>query len=253
MKGFLRFLGKEFTEIVRTWRVWVVPGMLLFMAVSSPILAKLTPALLESVASGQQGIKITIPDPTYLDAYAQWLKNLQQMIAIALLITTGGMIAGERASGTAILVLTKPVSRAAFVVAKFLSQTALLVVATVIGAAVCWGATYATFGEAPPKLLVSMTAVWLAFAVLLVALMTLLSAGLKSIAAGGVGIGGFFVISVLSLWGPALDYSPAGLSVAPNALLAGTPVELAWPLATTAVAVVALVVAGVLVFKTKEL
>lgn len=253
MKGFLRFLGKEFTEIVRTWRVWVVPGMLLFMAVSSPVLAKLTPALLASVTSGQEGVRITVPDPTYIDAYAQWIKNLQQMIALALLITTGGMIAGERSSGTAILVLTKPVSRTAFVVAKFLSQTALLVAGTVVGAAVCWGATYTTFGEAPARLLVSTTATWLAFAVLLVAMMTLLSAAFKSIAAGGVGIGGFFVISVLSLWGPALDYSPAGLSVAPNALLADRPVELMWPLVTTAAAVCVLIAAAVLVFRTKEL
>lgn len=253
MNGAMRFLRKEYLEIIRTWRLWVVPGLLLFFAVTSPVLALLTPAMLKSVAAGQSGIQIIVPDPTYLDAYAQWIKNLQQIVTFALLLTAGGMIAGERSSGTAVLVLTKPVSRRAFVVSKFISNATLLMVFTAIGTLVCWAVTYVTFGEAPLFRLVSSTAAWLAFAFLMLAFMTLYSAGLKSLAAGGAGLATFFALSVLSLWGPALHYSPAGIAVAANALLADTDVSLVWPLITTAVAIVVALIAAVLVFERQEL
>jgi len=253
MKGAMRFLRKEALETVRTWRIWVVPGLLLFFAVTSPILAQLTPALIESVTQGQSGVQIIMPDPTYVDAYAQWLKNLQQIVTFALLLTAGGMIAGERASGTAILVLTKPVSRAAFVVTKYISNVTLLIVFTVLGTLACWGVTYVTFGEAPPERLFGATAAWLGFAMLMLALMTLFSSGLKTLAAGGAGLGAFFAITVLSLWGPALKYSGAGIYAAVGTLLAGESVDLTWPIVATVVTIAVVLAAAVLVFRRQEL
>lgn len=253
MKGALRFLKKEALETVRTWRIWVVPGLLLFFAVTSPLLALMTPALIESVTQGQSGVQIIIPDPTYVDAYAQWLKNLQQIVTFALLLTAGGMIASERIAGTAILVLTKPVSRAAFVLTKFISNVILLVVFTTVGMLACWGVTYLTFGEAPIGRLLGSTAAWLGFAILMLALMTLFSAGLKTLAAGGAGLGAFFAFSVLSLWGPALEYSPAGIYAAAGKLLAAEDVALAWPIMTTCVAVAVALAAAVAWFRRQEL
>ena len=253
MKGATRFLRKEALEIVRTWRIWVVPGLLLFFAITSPILAMLTPALIESVTQGQSGMQIIIPDPTYVDAYAQWIKNLQQIVIFALLLTAGGMIAGERASGTAILVLTKPVSRAAFVLTKYLSNVALLVIFTLIGTLACWGVTYVTFGEAPPERLFAATGAWLSFAVLMLALMTLFSAGLKTLAAGGAGLGAFFALSILSLWGPALKYSVAGVYAAAGTLLAGESIDLLWPALATLATIGLVLGAAVVVFRRQEL
>ena len=45
MSGFGAFFGKEFWEIRKTWRIWVLPGMLVFFAISSPILALITPSV----------------------------------------------------------------------------------------------------------------------------------------------------------------------------------------------------------------
>ena len=56
MIGLGAFLGKELTEIRRTWRLWVIPGMLLFFGVTSPIIAALTPALVQSMAASQPGV-----------------------------------------------------------------------------------------------------------------------------------------------------------------------------------------------------
>jgi ABC-2 type transport system permease protein len=131
MSGFTTFLGKELTEIRKTWRIWVIPGMLIFFAITSPIIAQVTPALLGSISKSQPGMVVKIPPPTWRDSYAQYLKSLSQMVLIAVVITGAGAVSGERSSGTAILTLTKPVSRAGFVLAKILSQAGLLIVATV--------------------------------------------------------------------------------------------------------------------------
>ena len=65
--------------------------------------------------------------------------NLAQLVIIAVIIAGAATISSERRAGTAVLVLTKPISRAGFVVAKAISQLVVLVVATVLGVAVCIG------------------------------------------------------------------------------------------------------------------
>ncbi|TLM78309.1 MAG: ABC transporter permease, partial [Actinobacteria bacterium] len=169
MKAFAAFLRKELFEIVRTWRIWVLPGIVLFVALTGPPLARLTPQILAAVMPASSGVRIELPTPTYLDAYAQWVRNLTQMVTFALVIMWGGLVSGERRSGTAVLVLTKPLSRTAFILGKALSAAALLVATTCVGAAVTWGMTAAVFRDAPLGRLLAITGPWLAYAIFLLA------------------------------------------------------------------------------------
>lgn len=255
MNGFGAFLHKELREIFKTWRIWVLPAIVLFFAISGPPLAKVTPQLLGSLMSEQQtGIVIQLPAPTYADAYLQWTKNLSQIVLFAVIIMFGGAISAEKRSGTAILVLTKPLSRSAFVLAKFVSQTALLVVTVVAGAAMTWGLTYAVFGEAPLAPLAEATGAWLALGVLFSAVMLVLSTAFDSQAgAAGVGFGAFILLTISTLWKAALDYTPAALIGAPTDLITGKAGELTWPLVSAFVLAAVLVAAAVLVFRRREL
>ncbi|MGE0556536.1 MAG: ABC transporter permease subunit, partial [Gemmatimonadales bacterium] len=137
MSGLAAFLAKERNEIFRTWKIWVIPGMLLFFGITSPLVALVAPKLIGSLAGSQPGVVIQLPDPTGLDGYAQFLKNLSQIVVIAVIIAGAGVVSSERSSGTAILVLTKPLSRAAFVGAKLISFLGLILVPTVVAAIVC--------------------------------------------------------------------------------------------------------------------
>jgi len=256
MRGFGAFLKKELREIARTWRIWALPGFLLFLAVTGPILAKITPELLKSMSGTSElgGAVIIIPDATWRDAYLQWTKNLSQMVTWALIIISGGMISGERKSGTAILVLTKPISRPAFVLAKFASQTVLLVVSVALTTAVTWAATFAVFGEAPVRILAEVTGVWLAFAVLLVAVMSVMSALVDSqMGSAFLGFGVLVLLTIAGLWGPAVEFSPAGLVGAPTALLLEQDTATLWPLVTGAVVSVLAVAGAIWGFGRKEL
>jgi ABC-2 type transport system permease protein len=254
MTGFGAFLWKEFVEIRRTWRIWVIPGMLVFFGVTSPLIAELTPALVRSMAAAQPGVVIKIPTPTALDGYGQFLKNLNQFVLIAVIIAGAGVVSGERSSGTAVLALTKPLSRRAFVLAKILSQVALLTVATVLGAAACLAVTAAVFGITHPARVAMAMALWLLYASLLIVVMTLFSAGFRSRgAAAGAGLGFYVLTLLLSAWGPAARYGFVGLLRVMSDALTGKAMSFGWPVATAVVTIVVGVAAALRIFERQEL
>lgn len=253
MSGFWRFLAKELVELVRTWRLPTMAGVAWFFALSGPVLALLTPQLLESMQAAQPGVVIQVPDPTWRDAYAQWVKNLSQIVAFVAIIAAAGSVSGEVASGTSTLVLTKPVSRGAFVAAKAIALYVLVFAVVTVGAALTQVVTLVVFGSAPFSEVWLPTLVWLTFAALLIAIGVLLSSLVTTLAAAGLGVGAFFAVSLAALWGPLVRYSPAGLAVAPSELVAGRSPQLGWPLATTAAAAVLLVLLAAGLFARREL
>lgn len=257
MTGFRTFALKETREILRTWRIWVLPGILLFFALTGPLLARYTPQIIETFAANELG-GFEIPTPTYLDAYMQWVKNLSQLALFALIIIDGGLVSAESRSGTAILVLTKPVSRTAFVVVKTVVHAAFLAVLLVIGTLITWGLTFVAFGTAPGAALWSSALVWLVLGVLFTALMTLLSVVIRSAAgAAGAGLGAYALLSIAAIWEPLASFSPAGLGGLASRLAAGTTAstlgEVGWPVLTGLVLAVGLTALAAALFRRKDL
>jgi ABC-2 type transport system permease protein len=250
--GLGAFLRKELAEIVRTWRIWVLPGLLIFFGLTSPPIARLTPALLSSLAG--PGLVIQVPEPTAAEAYAQFLKNLSQLVSLAIVIALAGAVSAETRGGTAILVLTKPVSRAGFIVAKAVSNAVLLALATIVGAALCLVMTQALFDGGDAAALAAGVAIWLAFGLVLVAAMVLVSAAVDSqAAASAVGLGIYFACGLAGLWAPLRDWTFVGLLPMASAAMAGESVQPGVPLAAAAGAFVGLVAAAVWVFSRREI
>jgi ABC-2 type transport system permease protein len=121
-----------------------------------------------------------------------------------------------------VLTLTKPVSRAGFVLAKIVSQAGLLIGATVVSTAVCAVLTAVIFGQSPLAPLVTSVSIWTLDALLMVVVMTLFSAGFAAPgASAGAGLGFFFLTVLISIWPRANRYSFVGLtSVSGKALRA---------------------------------
>ena len=253
MNGFVVFAAKEVREILRTWRIWVLPGILLFFALTGPVLARYTPEIVGALAGSQLG-GLKLPTPTYLDSYTQWVKNLSQIALFALIIIYGGIISSERKSGTAVLVLTKPVSRTAFVVAKAAVHSAFLGILVIAGTLVTWGLTAAVFGTAPGSALWSAALLWIVFGILFIALMTLLSVLIRASAgAAGAGLGVYALMAIAGIWKPLGTYSPAALATQPAALAAGKDVAVLWPVLTSLVLAAALVALAALAFRRRDL
>lgn len=250
MTGYLPFLRKELREITATWRIYVIPLTLLFCAVASPLLAKATPYLVNTIAA----LPITLPDPTVTDSYAQWVKNLGQIALLVVIVSFAGSVTSERTSGTALLALSKQLTPAAFVLAKVTAGVALITVSTAVATAVTWAVTWVVFGEAPVADLLAGTGAWLMLALLCLSLVVLFSTVLDATSASaGLGIGSWVVLAAISAWGPALRWSPAGLVSLPGTLVSGAEAVWRWPVATGLVATVLLVAASVLVLRRREL
>lgn len=254
MRGFAAFLGKELREIFRTWRIWVIPGIVLFFALTTPLLTKLTPVFLQSMAASQPGTVIKLPDPTFVQAYQEYASNLSEVVAIAILVAFAGSVSGERRSGTAALVLTKPVSRTAFIVAKVASQMALVGIALAIGGLVMWAGTLAVFGTAPAVQLLAATALWAAFGTLLVAVATLLSVLIPSpLGAAGLGVLAYALIGLGNIWPPLGRYGPGALIGLPVKVAAGESAAWGWPVLTALLLAAALAALATYVFREQEL
>jgi len=254
MNGFAAFLRKEALETRKTWRLWVLPGVLVFLGLTTPILAAVTPTILKMTAERTPGVVIRFPEPTAMDAYLQFMGNLAQLALLVVIITGASAVAGERRAGTAALVLTKPLSRASFVSAKAVSGLVVLGLATVLGTALCIAVTIPLFDASHIARFVESVAVWFVLAAMFANLMVLLSAALdRQAVAAGAGIAIYVLLFVLTGFPLVRDRTPAGLLSANDALLKGRDVALALPLTITVALAVAFVIAAVWAFRRKEL
>jgi hypothetical protein len=119
---------------------------------------------------------------------------------------------------------------------------------------VTWGLTAAIFGQAPGSALWSASLAWLAYGVLFIAVMTLLSVLIGSSAgAAGVGIGAYALFAIAATWEPLGTYSPAALTTVPYSLLAGKDVAVLWPVLTSLLLAAALFALAARAFRRSEL
>jgi hypothetical protein len=141
-----------------------------------------------------------------------------------------------------------------FVWSKAIANLAVLVLATVIGTALCSLVTVGLFDTAHIVALFQSVAVWLALAAMFVCLMVWLSAALdRQAAAAGAGIAVYVALFVLTGFPALRDWTPAGVFTANTALIKGEDVSLARPIAVTLVLAVVFLLLAAWSFRRKEL
>jgi ABC-2 type transport system permease protein len=253
MTGFVVLLRKELLEQWRTTRLPVVATVFLLVGLSSPLLARFTPEIIEAVAGDQ--FQVVLPTPTTADAYDQLAKNLGQFGVLIAVLLAMGSVATERERGTAALILTKPAGRGAFLAAKLVAIAATLAIATTIGAAGAWFYTLVLFeplsiaGFAGAAILQ-----WLALVAY--AAITFLGSTLtrSALAAAGIGVAAFIVLGILSIVPPVGRYLPAGLGAPARGLALGLPgVDAVGPASASVALIVALAGISWLAFRQQEL
>jgi ABC-2 type transport system permease protein len=212
-------LCKELLESWRTYRLPVVAILFVFVGLSSPLLARFLPQIIEAVAGDSLGT-IVIPDPTAVDAVDQLQKNLGQFGALAAILLAMGSVANETERGTAAFILARPVGRGVFLAAK--AAIIGFILAVSVGLAVGLGWFYTAVLFEPPPIdgwiwLAGLT--WLGLAAW--ASLTFLASVVtgSAVAAAGLGFVALLVLSVVSVIPAAARWTPSGLS-APSAALA---------------------------------
>lgn len=256
MTGLGILVRKEVLEAWRTYRLPVVAGLFLLVGLGSPLLARFLPEIVKAAGGDQLG-GLDVPTPVAADAVTQLWKNLAQFGAFAAIILAMGAVSTELDRGTAAFILSKSVSRGAFLGAKVVAIGAVLLVACVLAITVGWVYTAILFE--PPSVggWVALAALaWLGLAAW--AAITFLGSTLTGSAAAAAGIG-FIALLVLSIIGavPGVGrYTPGGLADPAVTLASGGSIEvgdIAWPVAATIVVIAVCLVASAASFRDKEL
>lgn len=250
MKGFGVLLKKEISEQLRTYRVVVVAGVFLLFGITTPLLLKYLPEFIK--LAGEQ-MQIVVPPPTAAQSLVEYAGTIGQIGVLVAVLVGMGCVANEVQRGTAVITLSKPVSRAAFVAAKLAAMSLTFIVSLAAASLVCLTYTVWLIGPADVKSFLGLNVLAAVFLVFCLAVTVLFSSFFRSsLAAGGVSIAvlvGQAGLSVLPLIG---DYMPGKLLGWGNALFAGT--KSYWPaLAVTVVASVLCVYFAQRALKNREM
>ena len=211
---------KELLEQVRTMRLLILLIVFVLFGVISPVTAKYLPDLLKTL--GGSGLTFTLPTPTTADAVDQLLKNVSQFGILAAILLAMGSVATEKERGTAAFVLSKPVSRAAFLTAKLVAIAVDLLIA--VAGATAAGAIYTAILFQPLALdgVIGMAVLlWLSLVVF--AALTFVGSTVTRSAPGGAGVG-FALLVITGILGalPTIGpFMPGSLSAPARALALG--------------------------------
>ena len=256
MTQLMAFTRKEWTEVLRTGKFFIVTVLFILFGVMNPAIAKLTPWMMEALSESLEDSGLTLTDATVdaLTSWVQFYKNVP-MALIVFILMFSGILAAEYQKGTLINMITKGLSRWKIVVSK----SFVLLLLWSFGYWMCYGITYAYneyfwdnsiaedvgFGA----FCVYMMGVWL------IALMMLMSTLFSAGSAVAVGTGGVFFAMYLSGMLPDLKkFLPTCLLEASGLLSgAGEAGDYSTALVVAAVLTVVQLVLAVLILNRKRL
>jgi ABC-2 type transport system permease protein len=204
MTGYRAILEKEAVELWRTYRFAITCGLFAVLGIVVPVeerylrgITNLFGTLDPELHIGKTGIA---------DVVEAFIRVMWLFGPIAAILLTMGSIAGERRSGTAAFVLSKPVGRAAFVWAKFVAASLVLGLATGLASITTWLYTAILFGALP---VVPWVQLWLlAWLASLVFAAITLAASASFASPAGAGAAGLTVFAAVGLASTVLTLNP---------------------------------------------
>ncbi len=250
---FLTVLRKELVEQWRSRRLVALAAVLLFFGFLSPLSAKLLPDLMKSLGD-TGGIVIELPPPTVQDGLLQYVKNMSQFGVLLAVLLAMGALAREKERGTAAMILSKPVSRASFLLGKFVALTLVFGLCLALAGLACYYYTIVLFEGIGEARFVEMNLLLALFIEFYLAVTLLGSTIARSqVLAGGLGLGAVFVVAALGALPRIGDYMPTALLVWARSLMTGSG-EPAWgALAVSLGAIIVCLAIALAAFERQEL
>lgn len=256
MRAFLAFMKKEWMELVRTGKLWILLVVFVLFGIMNPAIAKLTPWMMEMFEESfaQMGMSISEVQVDALTSWGQFYKNVPMALVVFLLMFSGTMTS-ECQKGTLIPILTKGMERWKVVLAK----TSMAIGMWTICYWMCYAITYGynwyfwDNGIAHHPLFAAfclyLAGTWL------ITLMLAASGFLKSNSAVLIAAGAVFLICYFTGMVPKFGtYLPTQLLGAGNLLSgAGKIEEYLWAIAVTGVLGILNLAVSVIEFDRKEI
>lgn len=248
-------LWKELVEQWRSYRLLIVIAVLVVNGILGPLTARYLNELMLAIPGAPPGLESVLPKPDVSLAVQQTVKNLAQFGLILALLIPMGSVVGEKASGSAAITLSKPVSRAAFLVAKFGALKVVFLTGIVLGLVSGYAYIGMLFEWLPPERLAAL-AILMALYVLTYASLALFASTVapSQLAAAGLAIGLAVVLGILGAIPQLATYLPGSLVGWGEALALGRSIESAWWAAGVSIAIIIVSgLSGWLAFRRQEL
>lgn len=167
MIGLTLMLKKEWMENSRSHKALALLIISIIFGILGPLTALLMPDIMAGVLPKK--IQEAIPDPTYLDSYIQYFKNINQLGLILLVFLFSGSLTQEFARGSLIHLITKGLSKKAIILAKHIMMSLIWTFSYLLGSLTQYAYTLYYFNNHGQDKLIVYGTSWL-FGLLLLSL-----------------------------------------------------------------------------------
>ena len=254
MRTYLTFLNKELLESRRSYRFLIMVLAFIIIGIMNPLIAKLTPTLLENFMP--EGMNIVIPIPTAMDSWAQFFSNTNQIGILVVLILFSGILSKEISKGTLINMVTKGLPRVTIILAKFSYLFITWTVCFLVNFFITYIYTIFLFeGTELPALAFSVFSLWL-FGILLLAIILFAATLVKSSYGTLLITGGFIIAGFLVAIAPgAYRFNPLSLASQNLAMLGDVhPIQDFYPLIGITIGLIFIfLIVAMVIFRKKQL
>jgi ABC-2 type transport system permease protein len=186
---FFAAVRKEIIQQWRTKRFLMVLAVFLLFGLVSPLMSKMLPELIKSEPGGEELVKL-LPPPSAADGLASYLDFIGSFGYILVILLGMNAIAGEKETGTAGMILSKPMPRWVFVLSKFTAQSLVYTLAILVGTLTVYYCTFVLFGAVDALILIQISLLLLLWLLTYAAAVLLASVMGRTVAtAAGVGLG----------------------------------------------------------------
>ncbi|EOH91899.1 ABC transporter permease [Enterococcus pallens] len=210
MKALIYFTKKECLESWRTSKLWILVVIFLIFGIMNPLMAKFLPEIIKSTMG--QAIAATLPEPSSLDSWTQFYKNITQMGLIVIVLLASGTISQEVSRGTLVNLVTKGLNRTSVVISKAIALIVQWTFCVSIAFLVTWGYTLYYFpDDKSPHVVLAVIPLWI-FGILLIGMILAASAAARNSYEGLLLVGGLVVcLFILQLFEKTKESNPLSL------------------------------------------
>lgn len=214
MSQWLTLFQKEILEMWRNFKWIWVPITFILLGVSEPLTTYYLPQIIKNFGGLPEGSIFEIPEPPAGAVLASGLSQYSTIGVLIIVLGTMGVIAGERKSGVAAMILVKPVSYLSYVTSKWAGSLLLVWFSLFIGYLATWYYTGQLFDWVPlGEFFQSFFLYGLWLSVILTVTVFFSSALLAPGIAGFISLGLAVVVSIISgALSHLLEWSPSQLT-----------------------------------------
>lgn len=234
MNQWLGFLKKEWFESVKTYKLMLVVVIFSILGILNPFTAKITPVVFEKFMP--EGTFVNLPEPTALDSWLQFYKNVPQMGLIVFILLFSTMMSKELEKGTLLILLSKGLRRSTVITAKFSMALCYWTLAITLSFTITYAYTAYYWDQSQLQHLLFAASCLYVFGILLLAV-TLWGNTLFATPYGGTLVTILVVIAlfIAAIFPQSANWNPLELLTATTQLLTGelTPSDLWIPYTIT--------------------